>query len=198
MFVTGKNINEFDITINNKCKSDVLTFDTTGVSNAIEVYSGYQRFVNAVPFTHTATGTCATYVQKLVEVSDDNGVNWHSSGTVYTDLLASENTELRLTISPKTSTFDGGVNARTRKIRISVRNPYSEQGITAANEFIYDVTINPKALLVDKVNKDLFDATIILNIPHANLIYTVSNSMIYSAKSDITVKAPSIDGIENL
>lgn len=122
----GKNSRTFTITVASMCKTDGLTLAVTPNDPAILLYSGTTKILTAATFTHSINSSpCNTYHTQIVEVSDDGGTNWHSSGTVYTDLLASENTVFALEFKPKASVFDSGTTDRTRKVRISVYNPYS-------------------------------------------------------------------------
>ena len=98
---------------------------------AITTYSGGTLNVAAITITHlpASAATCDSYTSKLVEVSTDDST-YVSSGTVYTDLVSTANTELAFTLSPKASTFDTvccGASATTMMVKVTVKSLYSEQ-----------------------------------------------------------------------
>jgi hypothetical protein len=93
---------------------------------AITTYSGGTLNVAAITITHLAASaaTCDSYTSKLVEVSTDDST-YVSSGTVYTDLVSTANTELAFTLSPKASTFDTAATSTTRYVRVTVKSLYA-------------------------------------------------------------------------
>jgi hypothetical protein len=81
--------------------------------------------VAGITFSHSLGSPCSNYATKLVEVSDDNGVTWHSTGSVYSNLISSTNDDFNFVLEPKTSVFDSGTTDYSRKVRVSVKAPYS-------------------------------------------------------------------------
>jgi len=98
-------------------------------TEAITTYSGGTLNVAAITITHlpASAATCDSYTSKLVEVSTDDST-YVSSGTVYTDLISTANTELAFTLSPKASTFDtvtAPATDTTRYVRVTVKSLYA-------------------------------------------------------------------------
>lgn len=89
--------------------------------------------MTGITFTHSDNTTpCNTYITQLVEVSSDGGTTWFSSGKAYTDLLASANTDFAFVLAPLTDTFDPTPASPfnySRKVRVSAKNPYSNQAV---------------------------------------------------------------------
>ena len=111
---------DFYITFNNPCKTDNISLaGCTAGATALTTYSGGTRDVTAVTVNHSDS-TCTAYQTNLVEVSANNGVNYYSSGTIYSDLISTSNTSLAFTLAPSTSTFDAGTADYTRKVRVTV------------------------------------------------------------------------------
>ena len=117
------------MTIVNACKADAITLaGTPGASPYTltnPVYSGARMSVAGITFSHSEGAPCNTYATKLVEVSADGGSTWHSSGSIYSNLLSSANNEFAFVLEPKQAAFDSGAADYTRKVRISVKAPYS-------------------------------------------------------------------------
>ena len=110
----------FTVTLTNACKSNTITLSSPPT---ITTYSGGTLQQAAITVTHNAaaiTAGCSNYQTVLVEVSSSNATGFVSSGTVYSDLISSDNTNLAFTLSPKASTFDSGTADRTRYVRVSV------------------------------------------------------------------------------
>ena len=118
---------EFTITLHSECKAHTVTLGTP--TAAITTYSGGTLNVDAISVTHLAASaaTCDSHTSKLVEVSI-NDSTYVSSGTVYTDLISTANTELAFTLSPKASTFDtvtAPATDTTRYVRVTVTSLYA-------------------------------------------------------------------------
>lgn len=179
----------FDLTINNKCKDDTITLGSLPASSAVTSYSGTTQSLSAITYSHSDnTAPCNTYHTLLVQVSADGGSTWHSSGSVYSDLLASGNTDFALALAPKTSTFDAGTTDYTRKVRLSVKSTYATQ---AAQTYTYDVTIKPKSSIVAQADTQIA-TTIVKNQPHLNVVYQVGNPIQTVSTTDVTVTAANL------
>lgn len=190
-YVTN-NVNAFDVKIINKCKTDTITLTNTPASSTLLTYSGAKYILaeNPITFTHSDnTSPCNTYHTKIVEVSADGGTSWYSSGSTYSDLMSSANDDFKLVMEPKTTTFDSGTTDYTRLVRVSVKAPYATQ---AAATHTYTVTIKPLSAIVALADAQIA-TTIVLNIPHINVQYTVTYNAITVDSTSVTVKAPSAD-----
>lgn len=131
------------VTFTNPCASDTITLGSP--TAAITTYSGGTLTNTAITVSHSVSA-CNSYTTYLVEASTTSSTTgFTSTGTAYTDLISTSNTDLAFTLSPKTSYYDSGTATRTSYVRVSVKSTHSS---IAAATFTYTISVKPKKEIV--------------------------------------------------